>query len=212
MSVEKRNESGARRTLGWLALASAVVVLVAGPLGWVVTDRLEQRNDFCNACHLPNGAPLHAGLRRAFDAAPPVDLASAHAVAAREQGDAPFRCFDCHQGTGFLGRAQVKLLAAKDAFWYLTGRFEEPTQMRYPLEDADCAKCHPSYPESEARAAGAEGWSRPFHAIAVHNADFALSCVECHQAHERGGIPAAYFLRADALIKTCARCHSELAP
>lgn len=217
MAVEARQSGagsgrgrGVRRS-GPLVLVALAAALLLGAAGWVVSDRLEQRNDFCQACHLPDGTPLHQALRRDFDARPPVDLASAHAAAALAAGDPAFRCFDCHSGTGAVGRARVKLLATKDAFWYVTGRFAEPTRMRVPLRDADCTKCHASFPESEARAAGAEGWSRPFHAIAVHNAGLDRSCVGCHLAHDRGGVPQAYFLSPARLREACAECHNEFA-
>jgi len=210
MAVEKRRGGSWTR----LALAAVCAAVVLGPTGWVVSDRLEQRNDFCNACHLPDGTPLHQQLRRDFDAAAPVSLASVHGAARideRTGDDAAFRCFDCHAGSGLRGRTRVKLLAAWDGLVYLTGRFEEPTHMAFPLEDADCTKCHAGYPESEARAAGTEGWSRPFHAVAVHNTGLDVTCVACHLVHERGGSPEAYFLRPDVVRDGCARCHSEFA-
>jgi len=195
-----------------LTLAALALVIVVLPLGWVVSDRLEQQNDFCNACHLPDGTPLHQQLRRDFDAVPAVVLASVHGAARIEErhGDAAaFRCFDCHAGSGFRGRTRVKLLAAWDGLVYLSGRFEEPTHMAFPLEDSDCAKCHTSYPESEQRAEGTEGWSRPFHAVAIHNTDLEVTCVSCHLVHERGGSPDAYFLRADVVRDACAQCHAR---
>jgi len=67
MAVEKRRGGSWTR----LALAAVCAAVVLGPTGWVVSDRLEQRNDFCNACHLPDGTPLHQQLRRDFDAARP---------------------------------------------------------------------------------------------------------------------------------------------
>jgi hypothetical protein len=61
-------------------LAAAGVALAAASLaaiGWVVSDRLSHDNDFCNACHLPSGLPLHRDLRRDFDAPVPASLAAA---------------------------------------------------------------------------------------------------------------------------------------
>ena len=74
-----------------LAIAGAVGA-VAAPAGWLVTDRLEQRNDFCNACHLEPGVPLHAEIRRAFDGRPPSSLAAGHAAAGNEhRADGAYR-------------------------------------------------------------------------------------------------------------------------
>jgi len=191
----------------WLRLAPVLVgaALVAAPTGWLASDRLERDNDFCNACHLSPEVPLHRDIRADFDARPPPTLAAAHARAGVGSGDAhrPFRCIDCHGGSGPLGRAQVKALAARDAFWYVVGRFEEPREMRFPLRDADCRKCHASY-----RAAAGSG-ANAFHGLAVHNADLSVRCVACHSAHERGGNPQAHFLRAAKVRAQCARCHTE---
>ena len=111
-------------------IALAVAAVVAAPTGWVVTDRLEADNAFCVSCHLDAETPLHRDHDADFRARPPVSLAAAHAAAENaEHEDAVFRCIDCHGGTAFLGRARVKLLSAKDAFWYVTGRFEEPDGM-----------------------------------------------------------------------------------
>ena len=184
----------------WLVLA-----IVAGAAsiatGWLVTDHLEQDNDFCNACHLDSGVVLHRDIRLDFDEVPAMRLAAAHASAA----DGPFRCIDCHGGVSFAGRARVKALAAKDAFFYVAGRFEEPDHMRWPLWDEDCAQCHPSFEESDPRA----GEATRFHQLGVHNVELGVDCVECHLSHERVGGDAPYHLQVTQARAQCARCHAE---
>ena len=170
----------------------------------MLSDRLEQDNDFCNACHLTPTKPLHEGIRQAFDARPAVNLASAHALAGNEKReDRSFRCIDCHGGASLVGRVRVKALAAKDAFWYVTGDFEEPTAMHSPLWNEDCTKCHAAFEPEDA------GGAQPFHAVPVHNTKFPVACVDCHSSHETGGNTQAYFLDAARLQPLCARCHSE---
>jgi predicted CXXCH cytochrome family protein len=170
----------------------------------MLSDRLEQDDDFCNACHLTPDRPLHEQIRRAFDAKPAANLAAAHARAGNDaRADGAFRCIDCHGGASLVGRARVKALAAKDALAYAVGKFEEPTAMHSPLWDEDCAKCHARF--EPAATTGAE----PFHAVAVHNASFPVACVACHAAHETGGNANAYFLDAARIRPLCARCHSE---
>jgi hypothetical protein len=194
------------RFLGLAALAGLFVT----PVGWLVTDRLERNNDFCNACHLSPQRALHAEIRERFDGRPPASLAAAHAAAGvRKRDDPSFRCIDCHGGSGFLGRARVKALAGKDAFFYVLGRFEEPKAMRFPLLDADCGKCHIRFDASqrESNDAGAP----LFHSLPVHNSRLGVACVECHAAHDVGGTKEAYFLAPDHLRVQCARCHSEFA-
>lgn len=196
------------RREGWALVLTAGFALGSAPLGWAVTDRLEQDNDFCNACHLEPGLRLHAGVRRDFAAAPPASLGGVHGAARVEaREDAAFRCIDCHGGQGLLGRARVKALAAKDAFWYVLGHFEEPDGMHWPLWDEDCAQCHARFDE-----AAAAPWQSPrFHQLPLHNAALGVRCVECHSVHEIGGNPQAFFLHAGSARAQCARCHSEFA-
>ncbi len=198
---DETRAKGARTLRRGLVLA-VVAGVVAGPTGWLVTDHLEQDDDFCNACHLSSGTPLHIQVREDYDAADPVALASVHGAALHEGRD--FRCIDCHGGVSLLGRARVKALAGYDALVYLTGRFEEPHGMAWPLWDEDCSQCHASFDESEG-----EPWNPRFHELAVHNTALGVGCVECHLSHETGGNPQAYFLVAETVRSQCARCHSE---
>jgi nitrate/TMAO reductase-like tetraheme cytochrome c subunit len=195
-----------RRNLAAIAFAAACV---AAPAGWIVSDRMEQDNDFCTSCHISADVPLHIDLRRAFDATEPVNLSAVHGashVESRGTGvDAEFRCIDCHGGTSLVGRARVKALAAKDVFWYAVGSFEEPTRMHTPLWDEDCVKCHGTFDESEV----GEFENPRFHQLAVHNVELGVDCVECHQMHTLGGNPTAYFLRPEWVRQRCAVCHSQ---
>lgn len=192
-----------------VAAVALAIACVALPTSWVVSDRMEQDNDFCNSCHLSADRPLHIDIRRAFDAQVPATLSAVHGsspVASRGTGRvAEFRCIDCHGGTSLVGRARVKALAAKDAFWYVLGRFEEPTEMRTPLWDEDCTKCHVGFDESEV-----EAYASPrFHQLPLHNVELGVDCVECHQVHASGGDPNAFFLRTDWVRGRCALCHPE---
>jgi len=192
-----------RTGLWGAAIAGAVL---AAPTGWLVTDHLEQDDDFCNACHLAPDVPLHIDLRRDFQAAQAASLAAAHGRAGNDaHGDGAFRCIDCHGGASLVGRARVKTLAAKDAFWYVVGHFEEPTTMRWPLWDEDCTRCHAGFEESDP-----EAWENPrFHQLGVHNVELGVDCVECHSSHQTGGDPRQFFLSANEVRVQCARCHAE---
>ena len=178
---------------------------MGAPAGWLVTDRLEQDNAFCVSCHLSASLPLHRDNLEDFEARPPVSLAVAHAVAGNEaRADGVFRCIDCHGGASPIGRARVKLLSAKDAFWYVVARFEEPEGMRWSLWDEDCAQCHDRF-----AAPTHEAWETPaFHALAVHNHALGVDCVECHGSHEAGSAELD-FLQPGQVRSQCARCHSE---
>lgn len=197
MSVKRRRV--------WLG-AATLLLLLSGPAGWMVSDAVERRNDFCNVCHLPDGGgPLHLSIRTDFDARPPVNLAGLHAReirADREPAD-PARCIDCHGGVGLVGRARVKLLAARDAAVWLTGDFDEPDHMATPLLDADCLQCHPVFDETPS------GLPRPrFHELEVHNRELGVDCVSCHLSHEPGDADF-YFLDLAHVRARCADCHTE---
>jgi nitrate/TMAO reductase-like tetraheme cytochrome c subunit len=189
-------------------VAAGVLLGAMGvPIGWHVSDRLESNNAFCTSCHLDAGTPLHREIARDFELWPVSTLASKHGKAAVEgRAESAFRCVDCHGGTGLAGRARVKVLAAKDAFWYVLGRFDEPKHMSVPLPDEDCSKCHAGHPAASAEPGAVE----PFHALAVHNTNLGISCVACHEAHVSGGRAEAYFLRAERVMAECARCHPGL--
>lgn len=189
-----------------IACGTVGVGAIFGAAGWVVTDALEQSNDFCNACHLSENVPLHQAIRNDFDGRPAMTLAAAHAthpVEARPE-DPAMRCIDCHGGVSLIGRARVKLLAAKDAFWWITGNFDEPEQMAHPLWDEDCRQCHARFDSVED-----DFGNTPFHSLDVHNSALGVDCVECHQAHEAGGRPDANFLQTAHVRGQCARCHVE---
>jgi len=197
-----------RSRRGVFAFAVSVVI-VSAPAGWIVTDRLERNNDFCVSCHLAPDRPLHAENGRDFQRRPAGSLAGLHAAARVERpGDdsrTPFRCIDCHGGTSPVGRLRVKALAARDAFWYVVGHFEEPTGMHWSLWDEDCLKCHAAFDESDV-----EPWQSPrFHQLPVHNTALGVACVECHGVHEVRGNPEMQFLHAPSVRSQCARCHSE---
>jgi len=105
----------------------------------------------------------------------------------------------------WLGRLRVKVLAGKDAFWWLTGHFDEPDAMRWPLWDEDCSQCHASFDTREP-----EAWQSPrFHQLPVHNASLGVGCVECHFSHDSEVDVDAYFLDASRVRPQCARCHPE---
>jgi len=216
---------GRRRLLIALVLLGG---LVAAPAGWLVSDHLEQDDEFCVSCHLSEEVPLHESKLADFRARPPRALFAAHAEAGNEAAaDGAFRCIDCHGGTGFVGRARVKLLSAKDAFWYVVGRFDEPDHMRWPLWDADCKKCHDSFAdtaspseedpyeddayEDDAYEQEEEGGALPFHALAEHNAELPVTCVECHLSHDPEGLPEHDFVVPQVVRAQCARCHVEFA-
>ena len=122
-----------------MALAGAVA-LVSGTAAVAYVTHLEKDNQFCVACHAPEGKRLHGELFQRYDAKPPVNLSAAHASAKRT-----VKCIDCHGGAGVERRSRVLFIAAWDTLKYLTGRFKEPDRMVVPLRDRECVQCHADY-------------------------------------------------------------------
>ncbi len=214
LNAERKTPECDRKRLGPISFSMAWVVagtilgLITVPVAWRVTDTLEADDDFCNSCHLPDGPPLHRRIRQAFDSRPPIDLAARHA-SARKGGPSVspgFRCIDCHGGVGLVGRARVKVLSAIDGVLYLAGRFEEPETMSWPLEDADCRRCHPNFAR---KGDGFDG--EAFHDRLGHNTRFSVPCVDCHSAHDRDVDPERWFLNPSFVRTRCAGCHVEYA-
>ena len=189
----------------WLLLA-AVCALPLGAVAWGVSDRIEQRNDFCNDCHLPDGAPLHIEVREDFDRMIPVSLAGVHGRGwVEEREDSAFRCIDCHAGSGAVERTRVKLLAARDGVRYLLGAFEEPHGMPFELAPPVCLGCHPEF-----RHSAAPGWTvESYHGLPEHDdAADAPRCVACHAVHETDGDAFAYFMARERVDAQCRTCHA----
>ncbi len=178
-----------------VGLIAILAAAVAAPAGWTISDRLESRNEFCVSCHLSEGVPLHEQKMSEFSTPPARNLAAAH-----YRAEAGFRCIDCHGGASFPNKLRVKTVAARDLSRWLVGWFDEPTHMKHPLWDEDCAICHPAYPAQH---------PEDFHALADHNIDFAYRCVECHRAHPSGGVTDPYFVDREVVLPVCRNCHEE---
>ncbi len=185
---------------------AAACAFTLGTLSWVGSDRAEQDNDFCNACHLPSGTALHIETREEFDRITPVSLASLHGRAWLEERDDPaFRCIDCHAGSGPVERLRVKLLSARDGIRYFVSDFEEPRGMSFDLSAALCLECHPTF-----RHSAAPGWTvESYHGHPAHDeAADAPSCVACHSVHETDGDGIAYFMNRPRVDRQCRECHT----
>ena len=194
----------------WWLSAVPLCLLLAG-VGWKGSDRLEQQNDFCNACHLPDGTPLHLEVREHFDLVIPRSLAGVHGRGwVEEREDSAFRCIDCHAGSGLLERGTIKLLAARDGIRYAVGSFEEPKGMPFALSPRTCLRCHPEF-----RHSAAPGWTlSAYHGSPGHDTSGAPPCVRCHAVHEADGDAFAYFMNRERVDQQCRACHvpgSEMA-
>jgi hypothetical protein len=189
----------------WRLVYAVLFAAALCAAAWGVSDRLEQQNDFCNACHLPDGTTLHLETREDFERVIPVDLAGVHGRGwVEEREDPAFRCIDCHAGSGPWERTRVKLLAARDAVRYAVGSFEEPKGMPFQLSPATCQRCHPGF-----RHSAAPGWTlEAYHGHPDHDGPEAPRCVACHAVHEKDGDAFAYFMARERIDARCRHCHA----
>lgn len=186
------------------SLSLAVLFLLLSAIGWVGSDRLERQNDFCNACHLPGGTPLHLENRENFDRVIPQNLAGVHGRGwVEEREDPAFRCIDCHAGSGLLEHGAIKLLAARDGLRYMIGSFDEPEGMPFELSEETCRRCHPIF-----RHSAAPGWTfQAYHGRPAHDGAELPRCVRCHSVHDEDGDAFAYFLSRRRVDLQCRECH-----
>ena len=145
--------------------------------GWFGSDAIEQRNAFCNACHLDgwlSGTPLHTRPSRVTSTrgltGTPGSLAAAHAAAGQPEARADDPGLPLHR----LSRRRrlrrearsVKVLAAKDAFWWTCrATSRSPRGCTGRCSKTTVGQCHPTRSKRRPRP-----FDEPaFHDLAVHN-------------------------------------------
>jgi len=175
------------------AVASGVVGFAAGA---AITDRLEQDNRFCIACHRPE-KPLHGKVYRSFDRVDGklLTLAGSHNVTAH------VKCIDCHIGADRKDYLIIKAIAAWDTGRWLVGAYKDPETLRYPLGDRTCLKCHP------------DGGQNPQVEKAFHNAPYHRDprngCSDCHRSHLEAPAETRFLQRA-VVKPLCDECHQAI--
>ena len=182
----------------WKIKALLLAGLIAGlpllTLGGVTY--LESQRWFCNACHLPEGRPLHeAKMQRALKAAR-TDLTGAHFALAGKD----FNCATCHKGRGLAERSRVMWNSALNTAQYFFAEFEEPEKLAAPLSDTNCTACH--------QVDRTDGDISRFHGINAHFKLKVVACTDCHRSHS----PAMDDVENAAWLKTaqreaCTNCH-----
>jgi nitrate/TMAO reductase-like tetraheme cytochrome c subunit len=177
--------------------------------GALITDRLEQDNRFCIACHAPADASQDRGMKgnqiaklhqekyNAFYArnGKSISLAGSHNVKRQ------VKCIDCHIGAGSQDYLIIKAIAARDTAKYLVGRYREPEGLTYALGDRTCLKCHPD---------GGQNLKNPkaFHNAPYHR-DPRDACSDCHPSHAKAAAETRFIQQA--LVKPiCDACHQEI--
>ncbi len=130
---------------------------------------------------------------------PSLDLATAHAHA-----DEPVRCVGYHGGVGPVARPGVLYrLAVWDAVKWVSGRYSRPGQIRHPLPDINCGRCHEE-------SAVEPGFKNHFHSM-LHSAEGpALRCVSCHLAHDASADARKVYIREPVVFPVCNACHQVM--
>jgi len=178
----------------WFLWAMLLLVALAGVsfLAAVdVTDRMEQDNRFCIACH------LHEAISGTFHSVngQVMTLAGSHNVWAAT------KCIDCHIGATIQDKVIMKTIAGRDTIAYLLGAYKEPEALRYPLGDRTCLKCHPDGGQNPQRADA-------FHNVPYHR-DPRNQCSDCHRSHAEAP-EEARFLPRETVKPLCDSCHMEV--
>lgn len=192
-----------------VAFCSGVIGFAAGA---AITDRLEQNDRFCIACHRPE-KPLHEEVYKAFHSVggKVITLAGAHKARGATNlprrspwiGEVygPVKCIDCHIGADRKDYLIIKAMAAWDTAKWVFGTYKDPETLRYPLGDRTCLKCHPD---------GGQNLKveKAFHNAPYHR-DPRNGCSDCHRSHLEA--PAeTRFLQAAIVKPLCDQCHQAI--
>lgn len=177
------------------ALMAGVAGLMLVAALTITLETLKRDPAFCAACHLPDGATLHAAKNRLFRETPPRDLAAQHRA---KQAD--LSCAGCHEGRTFEQRLAIRWEEAKNTAAYFFGNFKEPERLKAGMmPDEMCESCHQSIPREHGT----------FHGISAHLPKIKFPCIDCHASHIAGD-PAYHFINLENLKKTCVRCHPNI--
>lgn len=176
--------------------------MAAGSAAIAYVTHLERNNQFCVACHRPDGERLHGQLFARYESKPPVDLSALHHT------KKAVKCIDCHGGVGVAGRSRVLAVAAWDTAKYLAGAFKEPDRMMVPLRDLDCLQCHADYNQG-LFPEGGQGGGKDFHKLPEHRVLDGIRCAACHASHVVGD-PRLGFINNRVVLPLCRRCHRDM--
>lgn len=185
----------------WLVgLAILFIAVIIGGTGAGLV--LEQRDEFCAACHTE---PETTYVRQSRDTSGPRSstLAAFHH---RLEGTpmasvVAFKCIDCHGGVGPVARlTTLYQLGVGDTLAFLAGRYEQPATTHRPLPDVNCAHCH-------VEAVALPGFENHFHNKLDAPGAPLLPCVVCHISHMDQVDPREKYIRRATVYPRCNDCH-----
>lgn len=213
--AQKANEK-TKKKFPWLIVL--VVVVIGGAAltvgGFVFAASMESHDSFCASCH---SQPESTYYGRST-AAQATDLASFHTT----QHTA---CIECHSGSGVTGRIAAELMGAYNATKWYTGSAVQPAQLKFPIGDANCLKCHATItsegyvskekitlPGNRRGREGGEFGNHWHQRIPEWQASAGKvgSCLSCHSAHTTGGTAQGGFLESTRVQGQCNACHQAI--
>jgi len=195
-----------------VGLVALGIFLAAGGFAYAASQ--EAHDPFCASCHTE---PETTYFQRSTDAQA-VDLASYHTAQKT-------RCIDCHSGQGMGGRMQAELLGARNAVAWYTDTAIQPAQLTFPIQDANCLKCHQDVTQrgytpkqavtivGEGREEGEEAGPNHWHEQLARwqaVAPKAGTCTSCHPGHSTDGTAQTGFENVQTTRTECEACHQVL--
>lgn len=193
-----------RRVLIFLitALFGGVVMSVGG---YTFMAHQEEDDSFCASCHTQ---PETTYFERSITGAK-IDLATAHK-------QKTVRCIDCHSGEGLPGRVQAQMMGAQNAMKWYSGTAVQPAPLLYPIEDANCVKCHAEVltevhdPSLKSKLFGPKGHYHSYLTRWKEADTQAANCTTCHSGHDLGNKAKNTWLNSVTIEVQCDACHKVL--
>lgn len=184
------------------ALMGGVVMSVGG---YTVMAHQEEEDSFCASCHTQ---PESTYYERSM-AAVKIDLATAHKQKS-------VRCIDCHSGVGLSGRVSAQLMGAQNAAKWYSGMAVQPAPLLYPIEDANCVKCHAEVlseahdPSLKSKLFGPKGHYHTYLTRWKASDPQAANCTTCHSGHALGNKAKNTWINSVTIEVQCDACHKSL--
>ncbi|MDZ7754500.1 MAG: cytochrome c3 family protein [Gammaproteobacteria bacterium] len=184
-------------------VALILMVAVVGTLGggWALDHRIHGEG-FCHSCHLPDGGPLHGPKMATTVAEPPQSLAGLHYHQPEEER---LRCPDCHHGADWRERLIIMSHAARNTFQYFFGDFREPDEMRVPIPDHFCNRCHADVAKKAPFQSFHSSWGHG----EMQVMDRVIGCTECHVVHDQKPAAGTSFMAREPTLEICRACHGR---
>lgn len=177
--------------MGLIICGLIFAVIFAGSFS---QDIFKPEIEFCRSCHVGD-KPLHDDIYKTQTERNPVTLGGRHYL------DEKISCVECHRGIKFREKTALFFIKSFNVFKYLSGCYEEPSNLSYPMADDNCIRCHKA--DREINVDG-------FHGRNAHEGISKVICIECHPVHKKVKKPGKTFLLKEKVLAVCSGCHPGL--